>query len=127
MILVSLSSYCQYPVTKIIGKDTVVIMTIKQAEEINKKFLDLRDSINSLDKTVTISKVEIDSLKVEKQKIDSSLVLTSEKLTTSDKKIETLDTLVKREDKQHWREKRMWAGYMLLSFITTVGVVLLNN
>jgi hypothetical protein len=52
MMLVSLSSYCQYPVVKTIGKDTVVIMTVKQAEEINKKFLDLRDSINALDKTV---------------------------------------------------------------------------
>ena len=126
MILASLSSYCQYPVTKIIGKDTVVIMTVKQAEEINRKFLDLRDSISSLDKTVTVSKVEIDSLKIEKQKIDSSLVLTSQKLTTSDKKIETLDTLVKREDKQHWREKRIWAGWMLLSIVTTVVVAALN-
>ena len=101
-------------------------MTIKQAEEINKKFLDLRDSISSLDKTVTVNKVEIDSLKVEKQKIDSSLVLTSEKLTTSDKKIETLDTRVKREDKQHWREKRIWALWMFFSVVTTVVVAALN-
>lgn len=127
MILASLSSYCQYPATKIIGKDTVVIMTIKQAEEINKKFLDLRDSISSLDKTVSINKVEIDSLKVEKQKIDSSLTLTFEKLSISDKKIENLDTLVKDEDKRHWREKRQWAGWMIFSFLTTVGVFLLNN
>jgi septal ring factor EnvC (AmiA/AmiB activator) len=113
-------------VVKTIGKDTVVIMTVKQAEEINKKFLDLRDSINALDKTVNISKVEIDSLKTEKQKIDSSLVLTSEKLSTSDKRIESLDTLVKDEDKKHWREKRMWAGWMLLSIVTTVVVAALN-
>ena len=126
MMLVSLSSYCQYPVVKTIGKDTVVIMTVKQAEEINKKFLDLRDSINALDKTVNISKVEIDSLKTEKQKIDSSLLLTSEKLSTSDKRIESLDTLVKDEDKKHWREKRMWAGWMLLSIVTTVVVAALN-
>lgn len=76
-------------------------MTVKQADEINKKFLDLRDSISALDKTVTITKVEIDSLKVEKQKIDSNFVYVSEKLVVSDKKIETLDTLVKDEDKQH--------------------------
>lgn len=126
MILASLTSYCQYPVVKTIGKDTVVIMTVKQAEEINKKFLDLRDSINSLGKTITVSKVEIDSLKTEKQKIDSTLILTSEKLTTSDKKIESLDTKIKNEDKQHWREKRMWAGWMLLSIVTTVVVAALN-
>lgn len=126
MILASLSSYCQYPVTKIVGKDTVVIMTVKQAEEINKKFLDLRDSINSLGKTVTISKVEIDSLKVEKQKIDSNLVVKSDMLLNSYKKIESLDTLVKDEDKKHWREKRTWAGWMLLSIVMTVVVAALN-
>lgn len=126
MILASLSSYSQYPVTKIIGKDTVVIMTVKQAEEINKKFLDLRDSINSLGKTIVVSKVEIDSLKTEKQKLDSNLVFTSEKLTTSDKKIESLDTLMKDEDKQHWREKKMWAVWMFFSIVTTVVVAALN-
>jgi chromosome segregation ATPase len=109
-------------VVKTIGKDTVVIMTVKQAEEINKKFLDLRDSINSLGKTIVISKVEIDSLKTEKQKIDSNLVFASEKLLVSDKKVETLDTLVKDEDKKHWREKRMWAGWMFFSIVMTVVV-----
>lgn len=119
MMLVSLSSYCQYPVVKTIGKDTVVIMTVKQADEINKKFLDLRDSISALDKTVTITKVEIDSLKVEKQKIDSSFVRTTEKVLT-------LDTLVKDEDKKHWREKRTWAIWMFFSIVTTVVVAALN-
>lgn len=126
MMLVSLSSYCQYPVVKTIGKDTVVIMTVKQADEINKKFLDLRDSISALDKTVNVNKVEIDSLKVEKQKLDSNFVYASEKLVVSDKKIETLDTLVKDEDKQHWREKRMWAVWMFFSIVTTVVVAALN-
>ena len=127
MILANLSSYCQYPVTKTIGKDTVVIMTVKQAEEINRKFLDLRDSISSLGKTVTTSKVEIDSLKTEKQKLDSNLVFTSEKLFNSDKKVEELNIFVKDKDRDYWKEKRTWAGWMFLSFLTTVGVALLNN
>jgi hypothetical protein len=115
---VSLSSYCQYPVTKTIGKDTVVIMTVQQAQEINQKFLDLRDSINSLGKTIVVSKVEIDSLKTEKQKVDTSLNFTSEKLLISNKKAED-------EDKKHWREKRTWAAWMGLSFVFTVLVALL--
>jgi len=63
---------------------------------------------------------------VEKQKLDSNFVYASEKLVVSDKKIETLDTLVKDEDKQHWREKRMWAVWMFFSIVTTVVVAALN-
>jgi hypothetical protein len=122
MILVSLSSYCQYPIVKTIGKDTVVIMTIKQAQEINQKFLDLRDSINSLDKTITVKRVEIDSLKTEKQKVQVDLNTTSEKLTATDKQMEVVTMLAQEEDKRHWRQKRMWALYMGLSFAVTVIV-----
>lgn len=88
-------------------------MTVKQAQEINQKFLDLRDSINSLGKTVDVKKVVIDSLKVEKQKVDTSLNVTSEKLSVSTKQAEA-------EDKKHWREKRTWAGWMFFSFAVTV-------
>ena len=38
-MLVSLSSYSQYPTVKTIGKDTVVIMTVKQGEDINQRFI----------------------------------------------------------------------------------------
>lgn len=61
MMLVSLSSYCQYPLVKTIGKDTVVIMTVKQGEDINKKFGALEDSISA-------AKAQIASL--EKQLVD---------------------------------------------------------
>ena len=48
LILISASSYSQYPATKIIGKDSVVIITLKQGEEMNKKFISLNDSIKNL-------------------------------------------------------------------------------
>lgn len=48
MILISASSYSQYPVTKIIGKDSVVIITLKQGEAMNRKFVSLNDSIKNL-------------------------------------------------------------------------------
>ena len=48
MMLVSLLSYSQYPTTKIINNDTVVIMTLKQGEDINKRFVLLNDSIKKV-------------------------------------------------------------------------------
>lgn len=56
-MLVSLSSYCQYPTVKTIGKDTVVIMTIKQGEDINNQFTLLKDSLSTLNElTLTLRK-----------------------------------------------------------------------
>lgn len=48
MILISASSYSQYPATKRIGKDSVVIITLKQGELMNQRFLGLSDSIKWL-------------------------------------------------------------------------------
>jgi len=56
-MLVSLSSYCQYPTVKTIGKDTVVIMTVKQGEDINNQFTLLKDSLSTLNElTLTLRK-----------------------------------------------------------------------
>jgi len=46
MMMVSHLSWSQYPLIKKLGKDEVVIMTVKQGEDINNEFLKLRDSIN---------------------------------------------------------------------------------
>ena len=49
-MLVSLTSYSQsYPIAKTIGKDSVVIITTKQAEEINGSHIKLSDSLKSLE------------------------------------------------------------------------------
>jgi len=49
-MLVSLISYSQsYPITKIIGRDSVVIISTKQAEQINTSYTKLIDSIKYLD------------------------------------------------------------------------------
>lgn len=56
-MLVSLSSYCQYPTVKTIGKDTVVIMTLKQGEDINNQFTLLKDSLSTVNElTLTLRK-----------------------------------------------------------------------
>ena len=48
MILVSVSSYSQYPQIKKIKQDSVVIMTIEQGKEINALYLGYNKTIDSL-------------------------------------------------------------------------------
>jgi len=52
MIMVNLTAVCQYPQIKKIGKDSVVIMKVTQAEDINKRFLSMRDSINYINLSI---------------------------------------------------------------------------
>ena len=56
------SSYCQYPISKVIGKDTVVIMTVKQANEINILFKSYVNTIDLLNDSLTIKNSKNDSL-----------------------------------------------------------------
>jgi competence CoiA-like predicted nuclease len=49
-MLAFLTSYSQsYPIAKTIGKDSVVIVTVKQAEDINASHIKLTDSIKALE------------------------------------------------------------------------------
>ena len=48
MILLSVSSYSQYPQIKKIKQDSVVIMTIEQGKEINALYLNYNKTIDSL-------------------------------------------------------------------------------
>jgi len=47
-IMVSLTASAQYPTTKVIKGQEVVIMTVPQAQAIDNKFLNLKDSIKLL-------------------------------------------------------------------------------
>jgi len=73
MMLASLTSYCQYPTTKKIGKDTVVIMTISQAENINNQFTKFRDSILSIEKKNILLSEKVDTVSFQKQYVLDSL------------------------------------------------------
>lgn len=63
MIMVKLSSLAQYPIQKIINGDTVVIMTKKQAIEINQKFDSQKNTITQLQSEIANNQKIIDSLK----------------------------------------------------------------
>ncbi len=62
LIAGEISSYCQYPISKVIGKDTVVIMTVKQANEINILFKSYGNTIDLLKDSLTIKNIKNDSL-----------------------------------------------------------------
>lgn len=58
MMLVSVLTFSQYPTTKIINGESVVIMTLKQGQDINTKFTKLNSEIQELSKEVSNSRVE---------------------------------------------------------------------
>ena len=121
-MLVSLLSYSQYPTVKTIGKDTVVIMTVKQGEDINKTFSVLKDSINILNTNSIKANNELLSAKDKNIKLDSTLQLASNSLLTSENEIKRLNELIKKNESSYWQEKRTWAGWMFFSFMVTVLV-----
>ena|GEM_PF-2590308 len=54
--MISNSTYSQYPQVKKIGNDSIVLITLKQGNDINKQFSVLRD-------TIKVLKTDVDSLK----------------------------------------------------------------
>lgn len=54
--------YCQYPIIKKIKDDSVVIMTLKQGEEINNLYRSYNNKIDLLEDSLTIKKKKNDSL-----------------------------------------------------------------
>jgi len=129
MMLVSLFSYSQYPTVKTIGNDSVVIMTLKQGQEINNKFSFLSDSIKNLNEKYSFSKSELGKLSIEKQKVDSNLLISNKNLLmyqsnwyTSEKEIKKLSQYIIDQDKSFWRERREWGVWMVLSMVVTVLV-----
>lgn len=94
-MLVSLSALSQYPTTKKIKGEQVVIMTVKQAEAINNKFQVLEDSIAQL-------KADLDGC-------STTVNFTENKVVVASDSIEKLNHLyvteIKRQDKLEWNDK----------------------
>ena len=61
MILLGNLSYSQYPIIKKIGDDSVVLITIKQGEDINKKFTEDRLKLSLLKDSVGVERRKVDS------------------------------------------------------------------
>ena len=73
MILLPNLSYSQYPIIKKIGNDSIVLMTLKQGESINKKFADDKTKLLLLQDSVKLEKIRVDSLKNKYDSLNSEL------------------------------------------------------
>ena len=62
MILLSVSAYSQYPTTKRIKGDSVVIMTIGQADTINKLYKSYNDTIIAYKDSLKSKTIKDDSI-----------------------------------------------------------------
>lgn len=62
LILVFGTTYSQYPITKLIKGDSVVILTTKQGEKINELYVRYNDTIDYLKNELTLKKIKYDSL-----------------------------------------------------------------
>jgi len=62
LILVVHTSYCQYPITKKIKNDSVIIITTKQGQEINNLYNSYNDTIRTLKNYLTDKNIKYDSL-----------------------------------------------------------------
>ena len=119
-MMVSLSSYCQYPAVKVIGKDSVVVMTIKQGQDINQKFMDLNSEIKILKDSISQKNTEVISLTSDKKALNTSLnsiIVKSQGLEDDNVK---LRALIEFNEKTHLNERKKWAGWMFFSFMVTV-------
>jgi uncharacterized coiled-coil DUF342 family protein len=115
-MLVSLSSYCQYPVVKTIGKDTVVIMTVKQGEDINKQFTLLKDSLSSVNEESLRLRSMVNKLSVEIDITGNSLIKSTKELElykSSYKHAEADIVMLKKEN------RRVVTGLLILLAVWT--------
>ena len=119
-MVVSLSSYCQYPTVKVIGKDSVVLMTIKQGQDINQKFIDMNSDIQNLKDSLIIKNGDVINLSSEKNKLNTSLnTMTIKSFDLENENLKLKKSLQDQED-LFLSERRKWAGFMMLSFVITV-------
>ena len=73
-ILVKNLSYSQYPIIKKIGNDSIVLITLKQGENINKKFADDKAKLDLLKDSVFEEKKKVDSLRYKYDSLNNQLI-----------------------------------------------------
>ena len=88
LMLASLSSYCQYPTVKTIGKDTVVIMTVKQGEDINNQFTLLKDSLSTLNQTALTLRNQLASLGTKNIQLSTNLTKSMDEVGVVTKQVD---------------------------------------
>ena len=103
MMLGSLSAFCQYPMIKTLGKDTVVIMTVKQGEDINKQFKGLGDSIQALKSQIDILDKQ---LITERDQLKANIVSLKEDVNIGQKKTDYFKAENERLKDLVWKDQK---------------------
>lgn len=124
LILVSLSSYSQYPVVKKIGSDSVVLITLKQGNDINRQFTVLNDSIKQLNDYIAIAKIDFNKYQVESEIKYQQLNLTAIKYKSEADSVRFMYNQNKKIYKKHedwWnRDRKHYTTLSLVLVFTTI-------
>lgn len=132
-MLVSLSSYCQsYPTVKTIGKDTVVIMTVKQGEEINKQFTSLNDSLSALNKDLLELRVAVGRMNVRNTQLSRNLAKSNDEVRVVSKELDVYKASYKNAENDlrvlKRDHKNIVTGLLILLGVwTTYTSIMLNQ
>jgi competence protein ComGC len=115
LTLVSNLTYCQYPIVKKIGNDSVVIMTLKQATTINDNFQSNQNTIDSL-KTYVYIKDSIINKK--KTTYDSLYTVTNQYRVRYDERLNMRIPVAKDNSGWEFAQKLVLVGVIVLQFFT---------
>ena len=116
MTMVTLTASAQYPTTKKIKGTEVVIMTVPQAQSIDNKFVQMKDSINFLNKSLFINK---ENLKI----TNETLLKTNKELTKNQSDLKQSLLLNDTYLKEIERYKKMEFEDRQVQKRVTIGVI----
>jgi hypothetical protein len=107
MTLVALSASAQYPTTKTIKGTEVVIMTVPQAQSIDNKFVQMKDSISLLNKSLFINKENLKITNDRLFKTNTDLTKSQSELKQSLLLNETYLQEIERYKKMEFEDKQV--------------------
>lgn len=119
-MLVSLLSYSQYPVVKTIGNEKVVIMTVKQGEDINKQFSILKDSLSTTNEEILRLRSMISIKDASLAKSQDQMVIINKQLDTYKSSYELCENDLRMFRKEH---KNIVTGILIIVALWTAATV----
>lgn len=100
-------SYAQYPTTKVVDGQEVVIMTVQQADEVNELFLQYSDSIKSLNEKIWRLGYDIRFAEKQIEALDGTLGEVKAVSAVKDNEISFYKKEMKRIEKLEWIDRRV--------------------
>ena len=107
MMMVTLTASAQYPTTKTIKGTQVVIMTVPQAEQIDKKFIAMSDSLNNFRYNITTAKAQVVSLNKQKNSLSDTLEFVRKELYDVSTQVKFLEAENERYRQMEFEDKQV--------------------